>query len=120
MPAARSRAARAQPIIPPISARTGISTTFDLLPIGVGIFDSELSLVCANAPGRLQAPRGPSVMLYREEYYGRGGSPDDYMADELNTRQLRSVWYGVGAQYPYGPFAHGPHPAPRTYYPWGY
>ena len=50
MPAARSRAARAQPIIPPISAGTGISTTFDLLPIGVGIFDSELSLVYANAP----------------------------------------------------------------------
>jgi hypothetical protein len=60
---------------------------------------------------------------YREEYYGRGGSPDDYMADELNTRQLPSGWYGGGAQYPYGPFApapHGPHPAPRTYYPWGY
>ena len=37
---------------------------------------------------------------YREEYYGRGGSPDDYMADELNTRQLPSGWYGGGAQYP--------------------
>jgi len=57
---------------------------------------------------------------YREDYYGRAGSPDDYMADELNTRQLPGRWYGGGAQYPYGPAPYAPYPAPRNYYPWGY
>jgi hypothetical protein len=60
---------------------------------------------------------------YREDYYRGGNSPDEYMADELNRRQIPGGWYGGGApyQYPYAPYApYAPYPAPRTYYPWGY
>jgi hypothetical protein len=55
--------------------------------------------------------------------YRGGGSPDDYMADELNRRQVPGGWYGGGApyQYPYAPYSlYAPYAAPRTYYPWGY
>jgi hypothetical protein len=60
---------------------------------------------------------------YREDYYRGGGSPDDYMADELNRRQIPGGWYGGGVPYPYPPYTpapYAPYPAPRTYYPWGY
>jgi hypothetical protein len=53
---------------------------------------------------------------YRQDYYRGGGSPEDYMADELNRSQLPpGGWYGGGAQYqyPYAPYA--PYAAPRTY-----
>ena len=43
-----------------------------------------------------------SEHYYREGNYGRAGSPDDSMSDELNARQLQGGWYGGGAPYPYG------------------
>jgi hypothetical protein len=57
---------------------------------------------------------------YREDYYPGRTSPDDYMADELNRRQVPGGWYGDGVQNPYAPYAYGPYRAPQTYYPWGY
>jgi hypothetical protein len=61
---------------------------------------------------------------YREDYYRGRTSPDDYMADELNRRQVLGGWYGGGVQNPYAPYAppapYAPYPAPQTYYPWGY
>src|SRR5215212_8395977 len=50
MPAVRSRATSKAPAIPPAVAATAPYAAFDLLPIGIGVFDSNLCLVYANAP----------------------------------------------------------------------
>src|SRR5712672_541933 len=50
MPAVRSRAAKNGPAIPPAPAIASAHAAFDLLPIGIGVFDADLCLVYANAP----------------------------------------------------------------------
>jgi len=50
MPALRSRAARKAPALRPAPAVTAAHTAFDLLPIGIGVFDPDLCLGYANAP----------------------------------------------------------------------
>src|SRR5437763_13347996 len=50
MPAVRSRAAKNGPAIPPAPAIASAHAAFDLLPIGIGVFDADLCLTYANAP----------------------------------------------------------------------
>src|ERR1051325_2818669 len=48
MPAVRSRAAKKSPAVP--LPAPGAHAAFDLLPIGIGVFDADLRLTYANAP----------------------------------------------------------------------
>src|SRR5437763_967533 len=50
MPAVRSRPAKKGPAIPPAPAIASAHAAFDLLPIGIGIFNRDLCLTYANAP----------------------------------------------------------------------